>query len=86
MVLSLFLFLLLLELMMPKECICQQSDINDLIEDDFAAVLSAVADQCEDFSNDMGTVLGHPTKLGEALMQVARAVHHLQAVELEVLS
>jgi hypothetical protein len=71
--------------MMPKECIVQKSEINDLIEDDFAAVLSAVADQCEQFSNDIGTVLGHP-ELGEALLRVARAVHHLQAVELEVLS
>lgn len=61
---------------MPKECIIKKAEIEELIEDDFAAVLTAVADECESCGSDMGTVIGRP-ELGDAYDRVAAAIRNL---------
>jgi len=64
---------------MPKKCIVQQHEIDDLIIDDFNAVLTAVKLECVASGSDMGSVLSHP-ELGNAYDAVVRAIAHLQIV------
>jgi len=61
---------------MPKECIIKKAEIDELIEDDFAAVITAIAEECESCSSDMGTVMGRP-ELGNAYDRVAAAIRNL---------
>lgn len=72
-----FLFLSIYRrIKMPKECIIKKAEIDELIEDDFAAVITAIAEECESCSSDMGTVMGRP-ELGDAYDRVAAAIRNL---------